>query len=240
MNKWLVIAGAVVGTLALSAVLVVGRDHDQNAGLGEPWQIDPLPSGRSRILGPAGLVLGSSDSAPGTLPRASTLADVQRLWPGTTQIGIVAAPGETGAIEAFVDPVNLGFIAGKLVISVALPEALLKQMRDRSPQADFMESTTRKYTLAHSDLPQVLAMPISAVSFIPQAQLDEASVIQRFGQPAERLHGQGDVTHLLYPDRGLDVAISASGKELLQYVAPADFARLREPLLKAQPTPPPR
>ena len=36
--------------------------------------------------------------------------------------------------------------------------------------------------------------------------------------------------HLLYPEKGLDVVVDAEGKELLQYVAPRDFALLREPL----------
>ena len=37
----------------------------------------------------------------------------------------------------------------------------------------------------------------------------------------------------LYPKQGLDVVVDKDGKELLQYVAPQQFARLREPLLAA-------
>ena len=40
--------------------------------------------------------------------------------------------------------------------------------------------------------------------------------------------------HLLYPDKGLDVVVDGNGKELLQYVAPRDFAELREPLNKLE------
>jgi hypothetical protein len=38
--------------------------------------------------------------------------------------------------------------------------------------------------------------------------------------------------HLLYPEKGLDVVVDSDGKELLQYVAPRNFAELREPLHK--------
>ena len=38
--------------------------------------------------------------------------------------------------------------------------------------------------------------------------------------------------HFLYPDKGLDLVLDSKGKEVLQYVAPADFARLRAPLGK--------
>lgn len=238
MNKWAVIGAAVAGTLVLSSLLVVGGDRLKHSDpdavssmAGTPWQIEALPGGRSRILGPAGLVLGGQ---AGDQPAAGLLADVRRLWPDTTQIAIVAAPGENGTLEAFVDPVTLGFVTGKLVVSLALPEDQIRTMRERSPKAEFMESTTRKYTLAPDDLQQALAAPISAVTLIPQAQLDEETVVQRFGSPAERVAGAAGVTHLLYPERGLDVAIHAEGKDLLQYVAPAHFERLRAPLHRAR------
>jgi hypothetical protein len=38
------------------------------------------------------------------------------------------------------------------------------------------------------------------------------------------------VEHFLYPAKGLDLILDRKGKEVLQYVAPRDFARLREPL----------
>jgi hypothetical protein len=99
-----------------------------------------------------------------------------------------------------------------------------------------MDSTTRRYTLASTDLAAAMQAPISGVSLIPQAQLDAATVVQRFGEPAQRVaRGEGDaaVEHLLYPAKGLDVVVSAKGKELLQYVAPAQFTRLSQPLQAA-------
>ena len=41
------------------------------------------------------------------------------------------------------------------------------------------------------------------------------------------------VEHLLYPSQGIDVAVPAKGKSVIQYVAPAEFeARLLLPLQK--------
>ena len=72
--------------------------------------------------------------------------------------------------------------------------------------------------------------PIRSIAFIPSTNLDEATILQRFGAPAERLRGGEHIEHFLYPARGLDVVLDAKGKELPQYVAPRDFARLRQPL----------
>jgi len=152
------------------------------------------------------------------------------------QMAIVAAPGEDGALEAFVDPAQLGFVAGKLVVSATLDARTMAAMKVRSPKVEFMDSTTRRFNLANSDMATAMRAPISSVSLIPQAQLDAATVVQRFGEPAQRMaRGEGDaaVEHLLYPAKGLDVVVSTKGKELLQFVAPAQFGRLSQPLQAA-------
>jgi hypothetical protein len=97
-----------------------------------------------------------------------------------------------------------------------------------------MESSTRKITLNPDDLAAIEKMAVKAISVIPSVNLDEATVIQRFGPPGERLVVSEKRVHLLYPEKGLDVVVDSDGKELLQYVAPRNFAELREPLNKLE------
>ena len=80
------------------------------------------------------------------------------------------------------------------------------------------------------DLAALDQMPIRAIAVIPTVNLDEETVVSRFGNPGERLAVSENRVHLLYPDKGLDVVVDRDGKELLQYVAPRDFALLRDPL----------
>ena len=243
MNKLLTVGAMVAGAIGIAAALVMGGDRmglmhtgstsAQTVNVGLPWEIAEQPGGAARLWGAQGLVLSAQAE------HASTLADVQRLWPIETQVAIVAAPGEEGALEAFVDPAQLGFVAGKLVAATRLDAGTLKAMRERAIKVEFMDSTTRRYTLAPADLAVALRTPVSGISLIPQAQLDADTVLQRFGAPAQRIQrGEGDasVEHLLYPSKGLDVVVSAKGKELLQYVAPAQFERLSQPLQAASST----
>jgi hypothetical protein len=95
-----------------------------------------------------------------------------------------------------------------------------------------MQSTTRKATLAEADRAAVLAAPIRGIAFIPSAQLDESVILERFGQPSERIRVNEHLEHLLYPAKGLDIVLDSKGKELMQYVAPARFEDLRAPLRK--------
>ncbi len=231
MKQWHIMTVAVALSLAAGTAIVKGpqwfgstagaqaASHQQGAATPLPWLITAHADGSSDALG---VKLGSS-----------TLADARQQFGPDTQLAIIAAPGENGTLEAFVDPAQAGFIAGKLVITADLPAARLKAMRDQALKSEFMESTTRKYTLRDADMADALQARIVSLSFIPQASLDADIILARFGQPASRVRSTAHQEHFLYPDKGLDVLMDDEGKELLQYVAPRDFERLRQPLQAA-------
>lgn len=238
MNKLWVIVTLVIAALGVSTLIVVGgsmvKGYDDQANahsaaeVGTPWQIDRVSEGRSRV---AGLVLG----LPGQpRPGDATLGDALHLWGDRIEVAVVASQGEVGALEAFIDPAMLGFVGGKLVLSIQMDPARLGDVKQRAAKVEFMESTTRKFTLSAQDLEAARGAPIVAAAFVPQAQLDADTVIARFGQPSQRLPGGQGTEHLLYPDKGVDVLISPKGRELIQYVAPARFEELRAPLIAAQ------
>ena len=231
MKTWQVILGATaLSTLAALAIVrgpqwfgpATGTGQgqaDKPSGTPLPWQVTVQPDGSSEALG---LKLGTG-----------TLADVRQRFGPDTQIAIIAAPGEDGALEAFVDPAQAGFIAGKLVVTAELPasaSATLRSLRERALKSEFMESTTRKYTLTPADQHAASAFAVSAIAFIPQAKLDAQMVIDRFGPPQERRKVGEMSEHFLYPAKGLDLTLNTKGKDVLQYVAPADFHKLTAPL----------
>jgi len=237
MNKVAILAGMVAGSLLLGTLVVMGGDmvkappSDPGASgvapgaIGLPWQIEVRPDGSSRVMG---LTLSATSDA-------STLSDVRQHFGAEVQVAIIAAPGEPGSLEAFVDPAQAGFVSGKLVVTARIEPAVLQGMRERAVKSDFMESATRKYTLAPDDLSQALKAPVAALSFIPQARLDADAIVARFGTPTRRVQSNGHLEHFLYPSKGLDVILDSEGKELLQYVAPAEFERLSAPLTASQP-----
>ncbi|MBU2477901.1 MAG: hypothetical protein KKA36_02335, partial [Gammaproteobacteria bacterium] len=152
-------------------------------------------------------------------------------------VGIVAAQGEDGALEAYYNNVTAGVIVGKLILVAALDKATLIGLRERATQRVHMNDATYRYLLNNDDLLQSLRAPIATIAFIPVTDLDTETVLKRFGQPQERLRINEHVEHFLYPDRGLDLILDDNGKEVLQYVAPRDFARLREPLHDSRESP---
>jgi hypothetical protein len=187
---------------------------DPNANL--PWQIEVNSLGDSTVFG--------------LKPGISTLGDVRRKLGGELEVAIIAEPNEIGSLEAYYSQVALGFVLAKVIVTVDAKNEAISEMRERALKARHMESTTRQITLHPDDLAVAEGLPIKAISVVPTVNLDEATVIQRFGHPAERLVVSETRVHLLYPQQGLDVMVDNDGKELLQYVAPRQFSLLSEPL----------
>ena len=194
----------------------LGKQEGADPNRDLPWQIDVDGRGGSTVFGLS--------------PGASTLGDVRRKFGDEIEVAIVAEPEEIGSLEAYYAQLPLGFVLAKVIFTVDLPSEAITAMRERALKAKHMDSTTRKITLHPDDLAAADKMPIKAISVIPAVNLDEATVVQRFGKPGERLQVSEKRVHLLYPESGLDAVVDGDGKELLQYVAPRQFAALRDPL----------
>lgn len=211
----------IIAVIALSALFRSGEKPAVQAVEGLPWQIEILPDGGSRVFG---LTLAHS-----------TLGDARGRFGIDMEIAVIAAPGEPGSLEAYYNNVTAGVFMGKMILVAAVDKETVVRLRQRAAKTEYMDSTTKKFILHRDDLALAWRAPIASVTFIPAASLDEQTVLRRFGVPGERIRVDERVEHFLYPDKGLDLALDSKGKEVLQYVAPRQFARLREPLIKAAP-----
>jgi hypothetical protein len=206
-------------TIVILAMLSLKPDgeHSTDNVKGLPWQIELLPEGRSKVFG---VTLGQS-----------TLGEARlQLGEDMTLAIIVASGQEAGSLEMFYSRYKAGVFTGKLVLAAELQPETLAQLMERAAKSEYMDSGARKFSLHPDDLPIALQAPLASMAFIPTVNIDEASAEKRFGPATEIIRSSEQVAHLLYPEKGLDLIINTEGKEVLQYVAPRDFARLREPL----------
>ena len=211
----------IIAVIAVSALFRSGEKPAGQALEGLPWQIEILPYGETKVFG--------------LIPARSTLDDARRRFGMDMEIAVLAAPGEPGSLEAYSSNVTAGVIMGKMILVAAVDKETVARLRQRAVKAEYMDGTTRKYILHPDDVALAWRTPIAGITFIPTASLDEQTVLRRFGVPGERIRVDGRIEHFLYPEKGLDLALDSKGKEVLQYVAPRQFARLREPLIKVAP-----
>lgn len=223
MKKSILILLLLAAVIATAMLLRPGNPEPEAQPVsGLPWQIEILADGNTRVFGL-------------TLSR-STLDDAREHFGPDMEVAVMARREETGALEAYYSRVTTGVLSGKMILAGELDKGTVERMRERAVKSRMTESNARKFTLSQEDLALAYDVSVATITFIPAANLDEEVAIGRFGQPGERIRASEQVEHLLYPEKGLVLTLDDKGKEILQYVAPRHFARLREPLLSQQAT----
>ena len=189
---------------------------------GLPWQIEVQEDGSTQVFG---LHIG-----------VSRLADVAMILGSDYELAIIAATSvvtgdDSGNLEMYYGQYRAGLLSGKLVLQVSSSALNIQRWRDNAIKSDYMASgLAKKYSLSDDDLPEILNEVVIGITFIPAINLDEKVILERFGSPLQIVHGP-EVTHYLYPEVGLHIALYEKSKEVLQYVAPAKFQQLVAPLL---------
>jgi hypothetical protein len=183
-----------------------------------PWRIIPDEQGNSKVFG---LTLG-----------AATLADALQRFGDAPELAVLIAANtpqgkeaQDATREAYYSQINLGFLQGRLILTLATTPETLALLLARASKGEYLGNGSRKFTLAPEDVGRALRLPLAALTLIPNANLDAEVIAARFGEPAIILPMGDTLRHYLYPDQGLDIVLDAKGKEVLQYVPPRDFAR---------------
>ncbi len=183
-----------------------------------PWQITVQTDGKPRVFG---ITLNQS-----------TLVEAMDILGGNYELGLFESDNQPLSLEAYFSEVTLGGISGKFVLTLKASQTELTALREQAVKRKVLESGARRYTVTYADKMRLGQKTITSLAYIPYINLDEEIVKRRFGEPAERIVINQDRQHLLYPEQGLDLLLDQEGKELLQYIVPAEFDKLRQPLLE--------
>lgn len=183
-----------------------------------PWQITVQTDGKTQIFG---ITLNET-----------SLQDAARLLGREYKLGLFETSGQPLSLEAYFNEITMGGISGKFVLTLDATQEEMQALLAKAIKRKVLESGTKRYSLTADVIHTLAQKPVTSISYIPYINLDEEVIKQRFGEPAERIVIDQKRQHWLYPELGLDLLHDADGKELLQYVVPADFEELRQPLIK--------
>ncbi len=196
-------------------ILIPGQPREQPVNL--PWQVESMADGSSKVFG---LVLGKS-----------TLQDAQQVFQEDAELSMFATDDGKRVVEGFFNSLTLSGLRAKMVVALDYSEQELSEIFDRGARISTMGTGKRKVALSGEDKTAAMHIPIATITYLPKANLDAAIVEKRFGLPSEKIEEQGtDIEHWLYPDKGLDIALSEEQKDVLQYTLPSQFENLVAPL----------
>ncbi len=183
-----------------------------------PWQITVQTDGKTQIFG---ITLNET-----------SLQDAASLLGRDYKLGLFQTSGQPLSLEAYFNEITMGGISGKFVLTLDATQEEMQALLAKAIKRKVLESGTKRYSLTADVINTLAQKPVTSISYIPYINLDEEVIKQRFGEPAERIVIDQKRQHWLYPEYGLDLLHDADGKELLQYVVPADFEELRQPLIE--------
>jgi hypothetical protein len=214
MNKLLI-------PLAITALVVVlffalmpepkPLNTAQQSAIGLPWQITSTVS-TSTVFG---LTLGQS-----------SLGSAIEKFGNSYEAAILAKKDQPGALELFYNDFKAGPIMGKLIVVADLPVEEVQAMRSNAAREEYVETGNKKVMLKPGQLELVKHYAIRSIVLAPSVRLSDEIVRQRFGEPEQVLQESEQLSHYLYPHKGLHIVVNDNGKDLLEYVSPDRFAGL--------------
>lgn len=203
--------------IVLLLALLISSRYGDTSNLGFPWQIDATGDGSIRVFK---IHLGKT-----------TLAEAEQLLQESPEVTLFDPPDSKPVVEAYFNDLFIGGLKAKMVASFDLSEQQIQAIYDRGVRISTLGSGTRKVTLAADDLAFISQQPVLGLTYLPSINLDEQLISKRFGEPDEKIPDHvGDGVHWLYSKLGVDVVLSEHSKEVVQYIHPREFGRLRQPL----------
>lgn len=203
--------------LAMAVGLYLSSYKQMDTQAGFPWQVEVLESGKTQVFR---IVLGETP-----------LIEAEKQFKAISELTLFSDTDNQLSVEAFFGDVKVAGLKSKMVMRIDLDQQQMEQMYQRGARISTLGSGTRKVTLSGEDIERVRYSAIASITYLPSIHLTESLIEKRFGDADEKItDSQSGAVHWLYPEIGVDVVISESEKEVIQYVLPEKFSGIVQPL----------
>lgn len=173
----------------------------------KPWEISIMPDEQIKVMG---IHLGTT-----------RYAEVQQIWREAGEVAIFAEENQAPSAEVFFDALNLGGLSARAVLNLQVDSDKLQAMTSRAISGKLQPSGARRYDLAFDDQQELLAAPVTAITYIPSVRLDAEMLSKRFGKPiAIQQESAESATEIWdYSTSGLTIRLHPDERPILTYTA---------------------
>ena len=206
------LALVIVFIVSLTAYLLFYFTSDQSSEITMhmPWQVnihDPL---HSEVFG---VVLNKT-----------TLNQAIQLFGQIEGVALFRDKQGNYSLEAYFGKVRTGPFGARLIANLEVPQVVLEKMTEDATKRVKTRDGSIKWDLkTHIQLEQG-ARKIKSLTYIPDySGLDQAYILEQFGQPAQRQKLDETAQLWFYPEAGIRIMIDSEGKDMFEYSAPAQF-----------------
>lgn len=130
-------------------------------------------------------------------------------------------------LELYFRETEVGKFTGRIIISLITSTQDMQAILKNAGSAKRLPDHRLKYSILDTESSKMSHFKIGHIAFIPTAiNLDESIITNKFGTPNQILKeasAEGEITHYLYPQKGVEVAVDTQNRAVIQYVLPNDF-----------------
>ena len=127
-------------------------------------------------------------------------------------------------LEAYFGNVTIGPFSARLIATLDASQAEMEQLTGHSVKRIKVDDGSLKWTLTGEKQVEQGLRSIRSLTYIPgYSGMDQEFILQRFGEPSQRKNVDETTEQWFYPRQGVRIMIDNDGKEMFEYLAPAQF-----------------
>ncbi|HAE70561.1 MAG TPA: hypothetical protein DCG46_03065 [Gammaproteobacteria bacterium] len=147
----------------------------------------------------------------------STLAESMRLFGTEVEASLFEDKDQKKTLEIFFSNTKVGGISAKVIINLALNDQQFNYLSDNIKETEVMPSGNKKTIFNQAGESSMFGLTISALTFIPSADLSADTLLGLFKKPARVELVEPGVEYWYYPSKGLRIIVDAKRKEILEF-----------------------
>ncbi|WP_347423582.1 hypothetical protein [Candidatus Thioglobus sp.] len=147
----------------------------------------------------------------------STLAESMRLFGTEVEASLFEDKDQKKTLEIFFSNTKVGGISAKVILNLALNDQQFNYLSDNIKETEVMPSGNKKTIFNQAGESSMFGLTISALTFIPSADLSADTLLGLFKKPARVELVEPGVEYWYYPSKGLRIIVDAERKEILEF-----------------------
>ncbi len=200
---------AIVTAIAFT-VFYFTADRSLGEPVDMPWQVQVIDAEHTRVFG--------------VTLNQTTLEQARQLFGQVDGIALYRNADGRFSLEAYFGKVRFGYFSARLIANLQANQQELEQLTQFAIKRIPKEDGSLRWTLNADKQAEQATRLISALSYIPDYRgMDDDFIRQHFGEPARRIKLDETSERWYYPDRGVRILVDNEGKELFEYMPPAQF-----------------
>jgi len=206
----------ILGVCLLAFVLFYfSVDQNGEASSNLPWQITLHDQDRLEVFG---IVLNQT-----------SLQQAREQFGRLEGIALYQSEQGDYSLEAYFGKLAIGRFNARLIANLDAPQDELEALTMHAVKRVKTEEGSTRWTLNAEKQREQGLRKIRSLSYIPDySELDAEYIRQRFGEPASYSVVNETTQLWVYPQRGVRILIDTQGRELFEYMSPAQLKLLEE------------